>query len=167
MKTACFTGHRPSSFRFGYNEESKGFIRIDEQLRCAISDLWMDGYRRFYTGMAEGVDIWAAEDVLRATKCYEDIELYAVVPYPDQRNTMNEDFQKRYDHVLDCCIDVIYTSKIYAPDCFKKRNYYMVEHSDAVVAVYNPDKWRSGTGQTVRYAEKLGKRIIHINPNAR
>ena len=45
----------------------------------------------------------------------------------------------------------------------QKRNVYMVDHSDYVVAVW--DGTRSGTGNTVEYAKTKGKGIIRIDPS--
>ena len=48
----------------------------------------------------------------------------------------------------------------------KKRNYYMVDHADFLLAVYdNNRKLRSGTGQTVNYALKQNLRIIFLHPD--
>ncbi len=50
----------------------------------------------------------------------------------------------------------------YTSDCMDKRNRYMVDHADYILAVWNGCP--SGTGNTVRYAHKKGKSIIVINP---
>ena len=47
-------------------------------------------------------------------------------------------------------------------DCMDKRNRYMVDHADYILAVWNGCP--SGTGNTVRYAHKKGKTVIVINP---
>ena len=52
----------------------------------------------------------------------------------------------------------------YSPDCMDKRNRYMVDHADYILAVWNGCP--SGTGNTVRYAHKKGKSIIVINPDS-
>lgn len=53
--------------------------------------------------------------------------------------------------------------------CYKRRNYYMVDHADILLAVYDNDRSiRSGTGMTVNYARKKGVSVILIHPdNAR
>ena len=165
MKSVCFTVHRPSKLIFGYNEESSTFKAFDRILRQTIVDLCYSGYRRFYTGMAEGTDIWAAEIVVGLLNSFYYLELYAVLPYPGHTNKMSKDFKNRYDHILKFAKKTICVSDKYSEDCFKRRNYYMVNHCEKMIAVYDPNQWRSGTGQTVRYAERKGKDIIFINPN--
>ena len=48
----------------------------------------------------------------------------------------------------------------YTPDCFDRRNRYMVDHSDLIIAVWNGSP--SGTGNTISYAKLLEKRICVI-----
>ena len=49
-----------------------------------------------------------------------------------------------------CCITV---GNVAGAVSYKKRNYYMVDNADFLLAVYDNDKKvRSGTGQTVNYA---------------
>lgn len=54
-------------------------------------------------------------------------------------------------------------------DCresYIKRNCYMVDHADFMVAVYDNERnLRSGTMQTVHYAEKKGLAITLIHPD--
>ena len=52
----------------------------------------------------------------------------------------------------------------YHKGCMLERNRYLVDHASFLLAVYN-GTWRSGTGATVRYAQKLNKEIIIINPD--
>jgi len=46
-----------------------------------------------------------------------------------------------------------------------KRNRYLVDHSSILLAVYN-GTYQSGTGMTVRYAQRLKREIIIIDPTA-
>ena len=57
MHRCCFTGHRPDKMTLGEKE-------IKPMLEKAIDEAIEDGYVTFITGMAMGVDIWAAEIVL-------------------------------------------------------------------------------------------------------
>ena len=51
----------------------------------------------------------------------------------------------------------------HSPDCMDKRNRYMVDHADFIIAVW--DGRPSGTGKTVTYARgRNGKSIIVIDP---
>lgn len=53
-----------------------------------------------------------------------------------------------------------------SPESCYKRNRYLADHVECLVAVYDNDRAvRSETGQTVRYAEKIKKPIILSHPD--
>lgn len=61
LHRCCFTGHRPNKLDYSESE-------IKSLLKTAIDNAISDGYVTFITGMAEVVDIWAAEIVLEKKK---------------------------------------------------------------------------------------------------
>lgn len=164
IRACAFTGHRPSGFDFGYNEEDGRCRRIKRELSDAITALCFEGYTAFYVGMAEGVDIWAAECLISLFEFFPKIEIFAVIPYRGQINGMTDDYKRRYERILEYASQTFIISEEYTKNCFKARNYFMVEQSDTLIAVYDSGKPRTGTGQTVRFAEESGKRIIYIKP---
>lgn len=166
MKKSCaFTGHRPSGFAFGYDETDARCVDLKKRLFDTVTTLCYEGYRVFYTGMAEGADIWAAETVLRLSRYFHDIELYAVIPFQGHRNQINPAYRERYDKILEYSSQEIIICDQYTPSCYKARNYFMVQECDTLVAIYNEQQPRTGTGQTVRRAKALGKRIILLSPD--
>lgn len=70
---ACFAGHRPHKL---HQPESVVIAALEEKIREAIDD----GFITFISGMAWGVDIWAAEIVLRLKAEGHPIHLIAAVP---------------------------------------------------------------------------------------
>ena len=46
------------------------------------------------------------------------------------------------------------------------RNRFLIEHAAALLAFYNGER-RGGTAATMRYAQKMGREIIVIDPIAR
>ena len=56
--------------------------------------------------------------------------------------------------------DVQYTAEHYSADCMKRRNERLVELSECCVC-YCTDP-QSGTGQTVRIAERCGIKIYNL-----
>ncbi len=59
---------------------------------------------------------------------------------------------------------MVYVSREYSKGCMLERNRYLVDHAACLLAVYNGE-WRGGTAMTVRYARKLERKIIVLNPN--
>ena len=52
------------------------------------------------------------------------------------------------------------------PGTFKERDRFLVSYASVVLAVYNGER-RGGTAATVRYARKLGRELIVIDPATR
>lgn len=70
----CFTGHRPEKLT-----RSEETIRKD--LEIQICQAVADGLNVFITGMARGVDIWAAQIVLMLRDEGYDVKLMCACPY--------------------------------------------------------------------------------------
>lgn len=71
--------------------------------------------------------------------------------------------RKRYDVILSVAdIIKLVSDEEYKPWLMQKRNEYMVNLSDKIIAVWNGSK--SGTQNCIKYATKLGKEIIRIEP---
>lgn len=159
--TVCFTGHRPQSLPFGFNEQHPDCVAIKESLKGEIIHCIESGATDFITGMALGVDMWAAEAVIALKSKYPNIRLIAAIPCPNQAQHWNKESVKRYEGILARCDEQVLVSETYFTGCMHVRNKYMVDHSDTVIAVYNQSE-SGGTASTVRYAKKKNKKIIFI-----
>ena len=122
-KTCAFTGHRPQSLPFGFDESDK---------RCT-----------------------SLKSVMRD-------QIVALIPCETQAIKWSVASRERYYNIAAKCDKETMLQREYTPDCMDKRNRYMVDHADYILAVWNGCP--SGTGNTVRYAHKKGKSIIVINP---
>lgn len=166
--SCTITGHRPTRFKFKYNEHYKLCIKIKKALTSQMQDYYEKGVRRFWVGGAIGVDTWAAEILLemKQQERYKDIELYVATPFPDYDAKFDAKQKARCRAILKGCTGSVIVSPNYAPDAYKKRNYYMVDRADYLIAIYdNQKEIRSGTGMTVHYAQKKGLTIRFIHPD--
>lgn len=162
--TVCFTGHRPQSIPFLWDESSEKSIRLKRQLREVILNLIQnEDARHFISGMALGVDQMAAEIVLELKEQFPDITLECEFPCKTQAVKWSDKCRERYFSIIYKADKKTMVQREYTPDCMMKRNKYMVDASDFVIAVWNGNK--SGTGNTVNYAKSKNKTIIQINPN--
>lgn len=163
----CFiTGHRPNRFKFPENDPRCD--KIKSAIRIEIIRLYkQEGIRGVWVGGAAGVDTWAAEIVLelRHHEQYRDLELHVAIPFPEFSDSFAPKQKERYQRILKECTDSVVVCKSYRPDAYKRRDYYMVDHSVCGIAVYDLDKSvRSGTGMTYNYAvlkKKLPVTVIH------
>ena len=152
-KTCCFTGHRP--------EKCKGkeeYIR--EQLATAIQKAINDGVDTFITGMAPGVDIWGAEEVLKTKHAYDGIKLVCAVPFQGVEKNRASEQQRVFADILNKADDVRYICRKYRRWCFHARDEWMVDHAARVIAVFNGT--HGGTEFTINYAKKLNRDITMI-----
>lgn len=73
-RSCCFTGHRPNSLPFGYNEHEESCVKLKTILTDTIEkQITENGVTHFISGMAMGVDIFAAEAVLKLKEKYPQI----------------------------------------------------------------------------------------------
>ena len=166
-KIVCaFTGHRPKSFPWKYDETASDCVLLKEVLTAQIGALADRGVTDFLSGMAQGTDLWCSEIVLDLKKKNPALKLHCVLPCKGQESKWTASAQERYRSILAQANEVVYVGQEYNRDCMLKRNRYLVDHSSILLAVYN-GTWRSGTGATVRYAQKLKREIIIIDPVAR
>lgn len=161
-KSLCFTGHRPNKL-FGYDLNNEGNIAICKKLYELCERAIVNaGVETFITGMALGIDQWAALVVFELKKKYPHIKLIAAVPCRSQPSVWSKAQQEMYADILRKCDKVVVLSEEYTPSCMQKRNEWMVDHSDFVLAVW--DGTKSGTGNCVAYAKMKGKTIVAFHP---
>ena len=166
IEVACaFTGHRPKSFPWGYDENAPSCVLLKEVLASQISALAEQGVTDFLSGMAQGVDLWYAQIVLDLRKTNPALKLHAILPCEGQERKWTASAQEHYRSILAQANEVIYVGQEYSRNCMLKRNRYLVDHSSILLAVYN-GTYQSGTGMTVRYAQRLKREIIIIDPTA-
>ena len=163
--TACFTGHRPQHLSCGFDENHYQCIKIKHQLlRITRGLIERKAVNRFISGMALGVDMWAAETVIDLREEYSGITLEAAVPCKGQEMVWRESLRGRYHDVLGHCDTVVMLQEKYTSGCMQRRNEYMVRQSDFVVAVWDGKNF-SGTARTVKYALERHKIVYWINSN--
>jgi len=153
LKRCSFTGHRPEKLQ-------SSETAVQKALAEAISNAYADGFRTFISGMARGVDIWAAELVLEYKSLHPDIHLICALPHPDFETRWKAEWQKRYNAILTQADLVKIVCDSYTPGAYQRRNEWMVDHSSRVIAVYNGEP--GGTRNTICYAKKLGIMVVNV-----
>lgn len=161
MQTCAITGHPQSHFSFRYDETHPECIAIKSALHNEFVRLYKDGVRCFLVGGTVGVDTWAAEILLdmRKDNAYKDLVIRLVLAFPEQAERFTKNQKKRFRRIWERCKpeNRITVSEVYSPDVYKRRDYYMVGHSDCLVAVYDGENGkRSSTAVMVNYAKKKG-----------
>lgn len=149
----CFTGHRPEKLS---RCEKNIKADLEKEIRQAIAD----GLDVFITGMARGVDIWAAQIVLNLRDEGMNVKLMCACPYDGFERGWSKEWQKQYTDILESADFVKYVCPGYSRSCFQIRNEWMVNHAARVIAVFNGQK--SGTKNTIDYADKGAVPVVYI-----
>ena len=161
--TCAFTGHRPSKFPWRYNEADSRCIALKSALAEQIRLLVEAGVTQFLSGMAEAADTWSALSVLALREKNPALKLHCVLPCREQADKWTASSRELYRSILEQADSIVYVSRSYHKNCMLDRNRFLVEHTSTLLAVYNGER-RGGTAATVRYAQKMGREIIVIDP---
>ncbi len=150
----AFTGHRSII--------GEHLARLPELLDRAISYAYEQGCRVFISGGATGFDTLAARAVIRFRITHTDVSLVMYLPCVNQSEKWTEVQQNAYNYVLKEANEVKYISEFYTDDCMMMRNKAMAEDADMLIGYISHS--RSGSAQTARMAERLGKTVYNLYP---
>ena len=154
IKHACsFTGHRPEKLDM---RPSRVISWLEEEIRNAVNA----GYTDFISGMQRGVDIWAAEIVLKLKAEGKPVKLIAACAWNGMEDRWEQNWQERYKAILKEADKIVYVSKYPGRAAFFERNHWMVDHSSRLIGVYTGAL--GGTKETVWYAKNNGLEVVTI-----
>lgn len=160
-RTVCFSGHRPEKLPLNGDSDSSVIRYLKSILYKEILDSITAGYDRFITGLARGVDLWAGEILMELKEQGEKISIIAVKPYKAHGDNFVGEEKYSLGRLISRSDEVICLADKYRKGCFQRRNEYMVDRSGKLIAVVSD--YRSGTGATIRYAEKQGIEVRTID----
>lgn len=160
--TCCFTGHRPQDLGFapGGAEETALKNRIAGETLRLITER---NVRHFISGMALGVDTYAAQAVLKLRELYPEITLECALPCKGQDKRWKKADREEYARILAAADRVTLLQEAYTTFCMQLRDAYMVENADIVLAVWD-GRETGGTAYTVNCAKKRGRTVVVIPP---
>lgn len=162
-KTCCFTGHRPDKLPWGDHEDDPRCIRAKEGIARALERAYEAGFRHYMCGMAQGGDLYFAEQVLKLRERWPDVTLEGVRPCESQADSWPAAEQVRYGDILDQCNYETLVQHHYDRFCMMRRNRYMVDRSARIIALYNGEP-KGGTAQTLAYALRKKLETDILNP---
>lgn len=168
-KVCAVTGHRPTRFKFKYNED----YTLCKKIKKAILEQFKRMYdeqdvRHIYVGGALGVDMWAGEIALRLKEMpgYGDLQLHIALPFDGHDSKWDKRSRERMAFLIWHSTECVTIGKTNSSESYYARNRYMVDHADMLLAVFDNEKeMRSGTLHTVNYARKKQMPILLIHPD--
>ena len=173
-ETICITGHREKSIE-PYRDEriyaSMTVSAVKLMLYRFIDMAAEHGYKNFINGLAVGTDLWAAEYILEKKKHSPGLRLIGAMPYlrhAEHFPAYYKELLNKVENGADALISVssdpnaFYSKTAAGKYLYRDRNYFMVDHSSAVIAFHNKGSAFSGTSQTVNYACRKGVRVCRF-----
>lgn len=150
------TGHRPPRLGCGYNIPNPTYDKIYKAIMDKFHEL---NPEKIITGMAQGTDqiaAWVAMEL--------NVPYIAALPCDDMDRIWPEESKRKFKLLLNSAEEVINVNPgPYAGWKMHKRDEYVVDNSDLMLAVYD-GKPVGGTFITVDYANKSNKKVVIINP---
>lgn len=163
-KVCSFTGYRTKKL----NSCLTGSLKKEDIRKCLIGrmiEMLDNGFMTFQCGMAIGCDLMFAEAAIELKQRYSTlVRFVAVIPCLDHDKSWNDADRTLCREITEKADDVVLVSNSsYFDGCMAKRNRYLVETCDELIAVY--DGQRGGTMQTVNYAKGKGIKVTIIDPS--
>ena len=135
-------------------------MELKQRLYDTVEAVWSAGFEHFICGMAEGSDLYFCEAVIALRREHPDITLEAAVPFEGQADKWPKAQRERYQRLICECDSVVLIQQDYSPGCMMKRNRYMVDNAQLIIACY--DGQSGGTLNTLRYAMENDVQILHL-----
>ena len=151
--TCTFTGHKPEHLALP-EEQVKEWL--EEQIKRAADE----GYKDFISGMQRGVDLWAAETVLKLIRKDRQIRLIAACAFRGMDEDWDLDWRERYYHFLTHAEWVYYISDHPDSKAYLIRSHWMVDRASRLIAVYTGAP--GGTKETIEFAREKKRDIVLI-----
>lgn len=156
----CGTGHRPNKL-WGYDIHTEPYRVLGREIR---RQLIAKDTTEVISGMALGFDTVLALVTLKLREDGYPIKLRCAVPCTNMGDKWPPDTVKEYENILKRSDVIVYVqNKPYTEDCMQKRNIYMVDQSDLILAFW--DGSRGGTKNCIQYAKEVEKPILNIWDN--
>lgn len=156
----CFTGHRPERLPRGDMLEG-----LKTALYYYIHRAVDLGFTCFYTGMADGVDYYAAHHLFRLREKRPDICVIGIQPCRDYELFFRlRGYSLPHLYEMQDQVDkhIILPGSYGKNGTFLYRNRVMAEHCSGIIAVC--DNSRSGSMYTFSYAKELGLSYCRLYP---
>ncbi len=151
----AFTGHRPEKTG-GFDPSNPVRTKIRAALSILLTDMQSGGALTAMSGMALGFDQDAAQVCIELS-----IPFTAAVPFHGQEKVWPLQSRKHYEMLLNKAANVhVVCEGGYAAFKMQKRNIWMIENSDLLIACWNGSP--GGTANAVHYAEKTNKPVHRL-----
>ena len=164
-KTCAIIGCSPMWFPWGFDEEDEGCAALKLILINQITKLRGEGCTRFAVSLDCGVGLYAAEIIHGLKETIEELEMICYTPFEEQATKWTPELRDRYFNALAASTEVVNVAHRRTVGCEFRAHLETMTCADTMLVICDPDDpncEREASGIAV--AEKLGKRILQIDP---
>lgn len=145
------TGHRPE------DSEDESVVRTKARVKLQYPNKTGKVATTFICGMAAGFDLWAGDEALNL-----GLEVIAARPWAGHAPRKGDN--ALYERIIAAAsrvVNVNESENYPGAWVYQKRNEWMVDNSDAVMAYWS-GKEHGGTWNCVQYARKVKKPLANV-----
>lgn len=165
IHAVAFTGHRKLEGKY---PPSPKWEAVSQAVRELALSFVATGYdiTHFCSGGALGFDQVAASAVIKLREQGFPVTLTFALPFPGFEVRWPEKSQANLKSLCRQANKVVFVDNEprYFPWKMQKRNEYMIDRAQSVIALMYPAVKKGGTLNAVKYAEKKNRDILIINP---
>ena len=151
------TGHRPQKLPGGFKSIDENMAKMKNVIQEYIYSLDDDKDLVIISGMALGWDTALAQIAIR-----NEIPLVCAIPCKGQESKWPREARETYSQILEKAAHVEYLYDYFQPWVMQKRNEWMVDRCDVLLACCSDDGSKSGTLNCVKYAQKKEVEIVNV-----
>ncbi|WP_181348339.1 SLOG family protein [Thalassobacillus sp. CUG 92003] len=139
MKKVVVTGYKPTELGI-YNADDPRIFYIQATIKKRLTALIEEGLEWVLISGQMGTELWAAQVVADLRDSY-DVRLAILPPFLNQEKRWPEEVQLLYEEMtmLADYYQPIYNKEYEGPFQFKRKDRFLIEHSDGCLVLYDPE----------------------------
>ncbi len=153
--SVCFSGYRSHKF-----SDLDDLHAIRANLSKKILQCVQEGYHTFLSGMADGFDMMAAEEVVKIKLSQPHVKFVAVIPCHNWREISIQE-----QEIFNQADNLIAIAERVGTKAYHARNRYLVDNASVLICYYSAvttAQKGGGTKYTINYATQNKLEIINI-----
>lgn len=161
--SACFSGHRAN--KMPYSEIGKEYEKLENIIKEEITKLIREGVSEFFAGGQNGCDEVCSLIVMHLKEeLGTTANLNLVLPYSGMDKGFTDIQKDNFKWIKQKAKTIKVLHEKHTKNCYRKRNQYLVDNSDFLIAIRMKNALHSGTQMTINLAKKKGIEVRIINP---
>lgn len=144
IKRLYVTGYKAHELGI-FNHKHPGIAIIKKAIKRQLVQLLDEELEWVIIGGQYGVEMWTAEVVLELQENYPQLKLAILAPFLDHYKNWNEIKQEQYEMIASLAdyVNVISNRPYEGPWQFKASNQFLIDHTDALLIIYDEEKEES------------------------